>query len=99
MIFQMSVLDQDQVMGDFLERMNTDFDVDEMIGLAIPIYEKYYSRQDILEMIQYHESPLGKKTAAMAPLIQQEMAIVVQRLSQRKMAQSLGLPPPNWFFN
>jgi hypothetical protein len=99
MLFQMTAMDQDQVMTEFLECLQSDFDADEMIGLVIPIYEKYYTHQEILEMIRYHESPLGKKTAAMAPLIQQETAIAIQRLSQRKAAQSLGLPPSNWFLN
>jgi hypothetical protein len=99
MMLQMTALDQDQVMLEFLERLHEEFDPDELIRLVVPIYEKYYSHQEVLEMIKYHESPLGRKTVAMAPLIQQETAIAIQRLSQRKVAQSLGLPPPNWFFN
>ncbi|MCL2265183.1 MAG: DUF2059 domain-containing protein [Treponema sp.] len=35
--------------------------IDDLLEMCIPIYDKYYTHNDIKEMIKFYESPIGKK--------------------------------------
>ena len=45
---------------------------DELIELMIPIYDKYYTEEDITQLIAFYQSPLGKKMVQVLPGINQE---------------------------
>ena len=40
--------------------------------MLIPIYDKHFSHNDIKELIQFYESPIGKKYLEATPSITQE---------------------------
>jgi hypothetical protein len=44
----------------------------ELVDLVVPIYGKYYSEQDIDQLIAFYNSPIGKKTISALPMIMQE---------------------------
>ena len=54
----------------------TDFmaeiDKAELIALYIPIYDRYYSHNDIKELIIFYKSPVGKKILRVSPYVLQE---------------------------
>lgn len=53
---------------EFMSEVNTE----DMIDIIIPIYEKYYTEEDIDQLIQFYNSPIGKKTVELMPFIMQE---------------------------
>lgn len=45
---------------------------DDLMNLILPIYDKYYTEDDLDQMIAFHSSPVGKKIAALQPQITKE---------------------------
>lgn len=45
---------------------------DELIDLVIPIYDKYYTRDEIRELTQFYQSPVGQKTIKVLPKLSAE---------------------------
>ena len=50
---------------------------------AIPIYDKYLSDEDIKGLIQFYQTPLGRKTLSVLPMIFGEMQSAGQKLGER----------------
>jgi len=48
------------------------FNVNEIIERLIPIYSKYYSKVDLINMIQFYESPTGQNVLKSTPEIMKE---------------------------
>jgi len=57
----------------------------ELINEMIPIYEKYFTHDEILEMIAFHESPLGQKSLEVMPQLMMESMQVGQRWAMTVM--------------
>jgi hypothetical protein len=47
-------------------------DIDSFVDAFIPLYDKYFSHDDIKQLIKFYESPIGKKLLAVTPLITKE---------------------------
>jgi hypothetical protein len=56
----------------FFEKFRSKRQPDELADLVIPIYEKYYSDEDIKGLIQLYQTPLGKKMLSTLPLVMTE---------------------------
>lgn len=46
--------------------------LDELVDMLIPVYQKHMTRADLLQLIQFYETPVGVKFAQKTPLIMQE---------------------------
>lgn len=60
-----------------------DFLSDELLStsldeLFIPIYDKYYTHEDILDLISFYESPAGRKSIEVQPDIIAETFVISQ---------------------
>lgn len=89
------------------EKFWTDFSSEikasDLENLVIPIYDKYYSEQDINDLIKFYNSPVGKKTISVLPQIMRESMEagqgwgrnisekILEKLETEKYLQS---PPP-----
>ena len=47
-----------------------------LIDLIIPIYAKHYTDEDVIQLIDFYRTPLGKKVIEKMPLISQESYLV-----------------------
>lgn len=56
----------------FWSDFQKEFTAGEMINRIIPVYEKYYTDDDIKQLIQFYQSPVGKKVIATMPGVMQE---------------------------
>jgi uncharacterized protein len=65
----------------FREKMN----INEFILTCVPAYSKYYSHDEIKQLIKFYESPLGRKMVEVAPLLSQETMTI-----GRKYGEKLG---------
>ena len=57
--------------------------MDEMI----PIYAKFFTHDEILQMVAFYETPVGKKTIEVMPELAVEMARVSTRWSMSKLPE------------
>jgi hypothetical protein len=44
-----------------------DLKIDDLLYLCVPIYSKYYSHDEIKQLIKFYETPLGKKVIRITP--------------------------------
>ncbi|WP_193196871.1 DUF2059 domain-containing protein [Nostoc sp. MG11] len=51
----------------------------ELMNELIPVYAKYFTNEEIKQMIAFYETPLGKKTISVLPQISQESAEIGQK--------------------
>jgi hypothetical protein len=63
----------------FRSKMN----IDSFVDLFIPLYDRYFSHDDIKELIRFYESPVGKKMLEVTPIITQESFGIGQEWGQR----------------
>jgi len=61
---------------EFWTGLREEIDMDEFVDMLIPVYEKHLSHEDIKGLIDFYESPLGRKMVATQPaLMQDSMAL------------------------
>lgn len=53
---------------EFMKEVNTD----ELVGVIVPIYQKYYTEKDIRVAIDFYRSPAGRRLVEKQPLVMQE---------------------------
>ena len=56
----------------FYVKLQSKLNTDEFVSLIIPIYDKYLTTEDIDGLIQFYQSPLGKRALKVLPQIVQE---------------------------
>ncbi|MDR0642848.1 MAG: DUF2059 domain-containing protein [Treponema sp.] len=56
----------------FWTMFQSKLDMDSFVDLFIPVYDKYFTHDEIKGLIQFYESPIGKKLLAVTPLITQD---------------------------
>jgi len=57
---------------DFWNEFLKEMDSDTLIKMTVPIYEKYYSDKEIMQLIDFYKSEIGKKVVQVTPMIMQE---------------------------
>jgi uncharacterized protein len=51
---------------------------EDLVNLIIPVYDKYYTEEDVDQMIAFYKTPVGKKLIEVLPKISQESMAVGQ---------------------
>ncbi len=69
----------------FFERFRSKADPHHFLDLAVPIYDKYLSHEEIKGLIQFYETPLGQKTLSVLPRLSGEL-----RDEGKKWGEGLG---------
>ncbi len=67
----------------FFEKFHSKRDTNQLVALIIPIYDKYYTHADIKTLIQFYESPTGRKMAASLPNITAESGAAGQKWGEQ----------------
>ena len=86
MISQMMAAEPDAP-AEVWDIFRSNFDIDEAFNQLIPIYRKYYTQEDIVELIKFYESTAGKKSLQNFPLIVQDTASVYEQQLQKIVQQ------------
>jgi len=68
----------------FKEKLN----VKDLILACVPAYSKYYTHDEIKQLIRFYESPLGKRMVEVTPLLTQETMTIGQQWGE-KIAQDI----------
>lgn len=72
---------QSNVPDEFWNELATEINKDalsRLLDLILPVYQKHLTHADLLQLIAFYESPVGKKFAEKSPLIVQESMIAGQ---------------------
>jgi len=59
----------DAASPDKKEELKRVLNLDDVMNELVPVYEQYFTVQDLQELIAFYESPLGQKVLKTAPLI------------------------------
>ena len=65
---------------------------EDLVNLIIPIYDKYYTEDDIDQLISFYNTPTGKKMIETLPIVTQESMTAGQawgKLIGEKVIQQL----------
>jgi hypothetical protein len=76
---------RDKLIDLFLAKFRSKTDTQELVDLAVPIYDKHLSHEEIKGLIQFYQSPLGKKALTELPQMTSEL-----QTEGRKWGQTLG---------
>jgi hypothetical protein len=57
----------------FLTKFRTKADPQHLLELAIPVYDKHFSNEEIKSLLQFYRTPLGQKTIQVLPMVATEM--------------------------
>lgn len=71
-----------QVPDQFWQETAEEFKIDELVDRLVPIYDKYYTHDDIRGIIAFYQSPLGLKLISTQPQVMQESLAVGQAFGQ-----------------
>lgn len=61
-----------KIVDTFMQRFQAQLKPQAFIELSVPIYDKHFSADEIRGLIQFYESPLGKKMIGESPAIMEE---------------------------
>ena len=68
-----------EVPDSFWEEFRKEVNVDQLNEMVIPLYDKYYTTEDIQGMIKFYESPVGQKMVKTTPMLMQESMAAGQK--------------------
>jgi hypothetical protein len=60
---------RDKLVELFFQKFHEKSDPDKLVDLMVPIYDKYYTADEIKGLIDFYQTPLGKKTITALPKI------------------------------
>ncbi|HEU5234100.1 MAG TPA: DUF2059 domain-containing protein [Terriglobales bacterium] len=61
-----------QVPEEFWDTFVHEVHSDELVDLVIPIYDKYYTHEEIQELTHFYQTPVGQKTIKVLPKLSAE---------------------------
>lgn len=69
----------------FIEKLLPKFQIPQMMDMAVPIYAKYFTKEEIDGLTAFYQTPLGKKAATVMP-----QALLEITTESVKMGEKLG---------
>lgn len=69
-----------------------EFDSQDLMNQLAPIYTKYYTDEEILQLTEFYKSPIGQKTIQVTPQIMGESMTIGQKMGadvMRKVIEKL----------
>lgn len=93
---------RDKIFKIYEEEMGREFTKEKMIEVAVPLYDKYMSSEDVKALIAFYESPLGRRAIDVLPAISREAyedgarrgREAGVRVMTRLLSEGLLSPPP-----
>jgi uncharacterized protein len=76
---------REKVVDLFFAKFSSRLNLQKMLDLAVPIYDKNFSQQEIRGLIEFYQTPLGQKTIATLPKLSAEL-----REEGRKLGEAIG---------
>ena len=64
-------------------------EIQQLLESAVPLYDKYFSREDIKGLIEFYQTPLGQKALSVLPKLSIEMQGEGMKLGEKLGRQSM----------
>ena len=80
---------KEKLLDAFLERFKKKLDANQMVNASLPVYDKYFSKEDIDGLIAFYATPLGKKTISVLPQVLTESQAAGMKLGERWGQQAM----------
>ena len=80
---------QDKLINLFFEKFQSKLKADDLVDLSIPIYDKYFSKEDIDGLTQFYQTPLGKKMISVLPQVLIESQTAAMHMGEEIGRQSM----------
>ena len=77
------------VPNEFWQDFAAELKPDTLINLLIPIYSKHYSNDEILTIIEFYKTPIGKKVIEKTPFITQESYAIGEEWGKKAAEQAI----------
>ena len=81
----------------FFQKFQSKVKVDDLIEVSVPVYDKYFSKEDITGLIAFYQTPLGQKMNSVLPKViietQTAAAAIGQDLGRQSMMEVLAEHP------
>ena len=71
---------RDKIINIYEEELKKSFRVERLNELIIPIYDKYFTSEELTSLVAFYESPLGKKVVSVLPQIFEESSTAGEKL-------------------
>ncbi len=71
-----------QVPAEFWDEFKKEMKTDDLINLMVPIYKKYYTHDEIKDLIKFYKTPIGQKTISVMPSVTQDAMAAGQTWGQ-----------------
>nr|WP_246534888.1 DUF2059 domain-containing protein [Wohlfahrtiimonas chitiniclastica] len=62
-----------------IAEVKKEFNVDQLIDLLVPVYQKEFTEADVKAFLEFYQSPAGKKMIEKQPVIMQESMMIGQQ--------------------
>jgi len=76
---------QEKLISLFFEKFQSKLKVDDLVALSMPVYDKYFSKEDIDGLIQFYQTPIGKKVLSVLPQV-----LIESQTSAMHMGEEIG---------
>ena len=76
-----------QLIDLFFQKFHSKRDPEQLMALIVPIYDKYYSADDIKQLTKLYESPVGQKMISVLPKIAADSQLAGQAGASRWAAR------------
>ncbi len=63
----------------FFDKFHSKLDVQDLVDMAIPVYKKYYSDEEIKQLIALYQTPVGQKMLDVTPKLLAELQAAGQK--------------------
>ena len=67
----------------FWNRFMAKLDINSLLLGCVPVYNKYYTHDEIKQLIAFYETPLGRRMVEITPLVNQETMIIGQNWGEK----------------
>jgi uncharacterized protein len=79
-----------QLVDLFFQKFSSKLNIDALLDLLIPVYDKYLSDDDIKGLIQFYQTPLGQKAISVLPKLTSESQAQGEMLGQKMGRESMA---------
>jgi hypothetical protein len=88
---------REQLVDLFVAKFQSKFDLNQILELAVPAYDRHFSHEEIKELIKFYQTPLGQKAISTLPKLSNELrdegGRVGQQIGRDAMAEVLAEHP------
>lgn len=72
-----------EVSAGYWDKLKDKFKTEKIIDMIVPVYDKYFTEDDIRQLIKFYQTPVGKKIIKVMPEISSETMILGQKWGEQ----------------